>query len=114
MSNDHIYRIFYINQGKVYEIYARHISQSGMYAFLEVEDLIFGEKTSVVIDPAEERLKSEFSGVKRTYIPMHAVIRIDEVEKEGNAKIHDAEGSGDQVVGFPGSYIPTGSPPRDK
>jgi len=58
-------------------------------------------------------LKSEFSGVKRTYIPMHAVIRIDEVEKEGNAKIHDTEGSGGQVVGFPGSYIPPGKPPGD-
>ena len=58
-----------------------------MYAFVEVGDIIFGERSKLVVDPSEEKLKSEFSEVKRTYIPLHAVIRIDEVEKEGKAKI---------------------------
>ena len=78
-----IYRIAFYNQGNIYELYAREVRQSSMYAFVEVEDLIFGERTSVVVDPSEEKLKAEFEGVQRTYIPLQAVIRIDEVTREG-------------------------------
>ena len=77
-----IYKVIFYNQGELYEIYARQVSQGNLYGFVEIEQLVFGEKTSLVVDPSEERLKSEFSDVKRTYIPMHAVVRIDEVEKE--------------------------------
>ena len=42
-----------------------------------------------LVDPSEEKLKAEFQGVKRSYIPMHAVIRIDEVEDSGPARIRD-------------------------
>ena len=94
------YRVSFLNQGKVYEVYARKIHQSGLFGFIEIEDLVFGEKTALVVDPSEENLKSEFEGVKRTYIPMHAVLRIDEVEKTGVAKITDAPAS-DKIAPFP-------------
>jgi len=83
-----IYKIMFTNQGKVYEMYAKTISQGGLFGFVEVEELIFGEKTTVVIDPSEEALQREFAGVERTYIPMHAILRIDEVEKRGSSRIH--------------------------
>ena len=86
-----IFKIIFYNQGKIYELYARGIDQSGMLGFVVVEELIFGERSSVVVDPSEEKLANEFSGVKRTYIPMHSVVRIDEVEREGANKIHGQE-----------------------
>ena len=89
MSKKSTYRVSFHNQGKVYEIYARKVHQSGLFGFIEIEDLVFGEKSSVVVDPSEEKLESEFSGVQRTYIPMHSMIRIDEVEKTGHPKKHD-------------------------
>lgn len=90
MSSDtHIYRIMFINQDKVYELYCRHIFQSDMYGFIEIEELVFGERSQVVVNPGEERLKNEFSGVKRSFIPMHAIIRVDEVEQEGEAQVRD-------------------------
>ncbi len=89
MSSKNLYRITYSFMDSVYEIYARKLCESEMFGFLEVEELVFGEHTSVVVDPSEERLKREFSGVKRTYIPMHAVFRIDEVDKIGEVKITD-------------------------
>lgn len=95
-----MYRVSFINQGKVYEIYAKQVSQSGLYGFVELEGLVFGERSSVVIDPAEERLQTEFAGVKRSYVPMHAVVRIDEVDKRGPAKI-TAAGEGGKVTPFP-------------
>ena len=83
-----VYKVIFINQGKVYEIYAKQVNQSGMWGFIEVEGLFFGEKSEVVIDPVEERLKKEFSGVERTFIPMNAVVRVDEVQKRGENKIN--------------------------
>lgn len=81
------YKVIFHSHGKVYEIYARDVHQSGLYGFIEVEKLLFGEKSSVVVDPSEEHLKSEFKGVHRCYIPIHAVIRIDEVDRQGHGKI---------------------------
>ena len=98
-----IYKIQFHNQGNLYELYAREISQSHMYAFVEVADIIFGEKSKFVVDPSEERLKQEFGSVKRTYIPLHSVVRIDEVDKEGVNKITDASSDkgGGNVAPFP-------------
>ena len=102
----HIYKVVFHNQGKVYELYAGEISQGELYGFVEIADIIFGERSSLLVDPSEERLKAEFEGVKRTYIPMHAVIRMDEVAKEGTNKIvGDTDGS--NVAQFPsGLYTP--------
>jgi len=98
-----VYRIVFVNQAQIYEIYAREIYQSDLYGFVEIEDLVFGERSQLVVDPGEEKLKSEFQGVPRSYIPIHSIIRIDEVEKEGIAKVREvgAAGSG-KVANFPG------------
>jgi hypothetical protein len=108
MSSKPIYRITFLNQGKVYEIYARRVSQTGaLFGFVEVDELIFGARKSVVVDPAEERLQLEFAGVKKTYLPMHYVLRIDEVDKQGIGKITNVEGS--NVAQFPvPMYTPSG------
>ena len=98
-ENQHIYRVLFQNQGQIYEVYARNIYQSELYGLVEIEDYTFSNKSQVVIDPSEERLRSEFEGVKRSFVPMHAVIRIDEVEKEGVAKITATDGS--KVTPFP-------------
>ena len=100
MAASHIFRILFINQGKVYEVYARKVNHGELFGFIEVEDLVFGERSSVVLDPSEERIKSEFSGVKRTFLPLHSVLRIDEVKKQGVSKITALEG-GASVAQFP-------------
>ena len=101
-----------MNQGKVYEIYSRSISHGELFGFIEVEELVFGERTSVVVDPSEERIKSEFEGVQRTYIPMHAVIRVDQVEKQGISKISAVEGG--NVTQFPMPLYTPGGRGGDK
>jgi len=101
MSKKPIYKIIFHNQGKVYEIYARNVQQGAMFSFIEVEKLIFGEKSTVVVDPSEEILKSEFSDVTRTYIPLHSVIRIDEVQKQGVSKVVDVSNKGKNIMPFP-------------
>jgi len=112
MAISHIFRIMFVNQGKVYEVYARRVSHGELFGFIEVEELIFGERATVVVDPTEERIKGEFDGVKRTYLPLHSILRIDEVKKQGVSKITALEGSSANVSQFP---LPMYSaPPPDK
>lgn len=111
MAVSHIFKVVFTNQGKIYEIYARKVSHGELWGFVEVEELIFGEKSTVLVDPGEERIKAEFEGVKRTYLPMHSVLRIDEVRKQGISKISAADNS--NVTQFPlPVYTPGGEPPR--
>lgn len=106
MSKQRLYRIQFNSQGQVYEVYARQVSHGGMMGFVEVEKLVFGEKSSVVLDPSEEKLKTEFENVERFYVPLHAVIRIDEVSKQGAARIHAAHGESAKVTPFPLYTVP--------
>jgi len=105
MSDKPVFRIVFVNAGKSYEIYAKSVHQGHIYGFVEVEELLFGNRSGIVVDPSEEKLKAEFEGVTRTQIPMHSVIRIDEVEKQGVAKITEATGS--VVTPFPMPAAPT-------
>lgn len=108
-----IYRIIFVQEDKIYEIYARYISEEPLMGFIEVEELLFGETvSSIVVDPSEEKLKAEFSDVSRTYIPMHSILRIDQVQKEGTAKIKSSESeTKDNIRQFPGKFK---QPLRDK
>ncbi|HCH23670.1 MAG TPA: DUF1820 domain-containing protein [Oceanospirillaceae bacterium] len=98
-SENRIYKVIFANREEVFEVFARYVYPSDMYGFVEVEEYIFGERSKLLVDPSEERLKAEFAQVKRSYIPMQAIIRIDEVEKEGVAKVR---GSSDKLAAFPG------------
>ena len=100
MAIQSIYKVVFYNQNQVYEIFAKAIYQSEMYGFIEVEEFVFGERSQLVVDPGEEKLKSEFSGVKRSYIPMHSIVRIDEVDKEGTGKVTEIK-SGEKVTPVP-------------
>ncbi|MEM7352828.1 MAG: DUF1820 family protein [Acidobacteriota bacterium] len=109
-----LYRVSFFNQGQCYEVYARHVSQGGLLGFIEIEELVFGTTTQIVVDPTEEKLQKEFEGVKRVFVPMHSVVRIDEVEKEGVSRISPPpEGDDDSNVKvFPVPIYTPGGPSR--
>lgn len=113
MSARSLYKVVFLSQGKVYEIYARNVTQGTLFGFIEVERLVFGERSTVLIDPSEERIRSEFAGVRRSYLPLHSILRIDVVEKQGISKISAAEGS--NVSPFPTPiYAPAPSGDADQ
>ncbi|SEQ42135.1 hypothetical protein SAMN04488038_106123 [Solimonas aquatica] len=87
-----LYRVSFMNKGQVYEIYAREVSHGAMLGFVEIGKLVFGEQSTLVVDTSEEKLKQEFAGVERFYVPVHAVVRIDEVNKQGPSRIVEGEG----------------------
>ena len=98
MSDETVYRISFLSQGEVYEVYARGVGQGQLFGFIEVEELVFGERTKLLIDSSEERLKTEFEGVRRSFIPIHSVLRIDEVDRAGAGRIR---AGGGKVSTFP-------------
>lgn len=97
----HIFRVSFLNNGKVYQLHAQQVAQGDLYGFVSISDLLFDEHTAIVIDPAEEKLKAEFAGVERLMLPMHAIIRIEEVESRGQNKILDIDGKVTNVTPFP-------------
>ena len=102
MSETRLYKISFINKDKIYDMYAKQVYESDLYGFLAIEEIVFGNASEILIDPSEEKLKAEFSGVKRSFIPLHSIIRIDEVKERGLCKITDYDG-GDNVTAFPSS-----------
>jgi hypothetical protein len=107
MTDEPIYRIIFSQFGKSYELYARYISEDHLMGFIEIEEIVFKDDAkNVVVDPAEEKLKAEFKGVKRSYIPLHTIWRIDEVSKLGVAKVKDLDEKASNITPFPNIYQP--------
>ncbi|WP_395339073.1 DUF1820 family protein [Ningiella sp. W23] len=86
-KSEAIYRIQFISNGERYELYVKELVSSQVFGFIEIGDFVWDNHTELVLDPSHEKLKDEFSKVKRSFIPMHNVLRIDQVEKQGSAKI---------------------------
>lgn len=100
MSEKILYRVAFLNLGKVYEMYCNSVSSSGLFGFLEVSGLVFGDKNALVVDPTEEKMRDEFEDVEVLHLPMHSVLRVEQVRKKGQAVIRDRE-SGEKVTPFP-------------
>lgn len=101
-----VYRVLFLQQGQLYEIYAGEVASSPIFGFLEVADLRFS-RSEIIADPSEEKLQQEFAGVTRILIPYHAVVRVDEVEKAGASRVAASVQS--SVTPFP---FPVASPKR--
>lgn len=96
-----LYKVTFFNQGKVYELYARHVASSSLWGFTEVGELVFepaGE--GLVVDPTEERLRDEFKDTRMLHLPMQAIVRVEEVDKRGALAIRDGA-TGEKITPFP-------------
>jgi len=99
-DNEKLYRIAFLNNGKVYELFCTGVCTSGLLGFIEVSGLELGDKDSLVVDPTEERMRDEFDGVEVLHLPLHSVLRVEQVKKKGQLVIRERE-SGEKVTPFP-------------
>jgi hypothetical protein len=76
---------------------ARHVGSGALWGFTEVGELVFDVHDGVVIDPTEERLRDEFGNTRVLHLPMHSIVRVEEVERKGQSAIRDAT-TGEKVV----------------
>ena len=93
MASKRVYRVKFASEGKIFELYARVVGAGSILGFIEISDLVWGRRSEVIVDPGEQELKNEFAGVRRIQVPIHAVVRIDEVEKSGGAKVLPLSGA---------------------
>ena len=100
MAEKRLYKIIFLNQGKVYELFGRKVASSELWGFIEVADLIFETGESLVVDPTEERMRQEFEGARALHLPIQSVLRVEEVDRRGPCLIRDRE-SGEKVTPFP-------------
>lgn len=100
MAKDILYRVAFHNHGKVYEVYCNSVSSSALWGFLEIAGMVFDSSEAVVVDPTEEKMREEFADVEVLHIPLHGVLRVEQVRNKGKARIRDRE-SGEKVTPFP-------------
>lgn len=96
-----LYKVTFLNHGRVYALYARRVASSSLWGFTEVAELQFDVNDGVVIDPTEERLRDEFGDTSVLHLPMQSVIRVEEVERKGPSAIRDAATGESVVMAFP-------------
>ena len=96
-----LYKVTFLNHGKVYELYARRVASGALWGFTEVGELVFDVHDGMVIDPTEERLRDEFGNTRVLHLPMQSIVRIEEVEKKGQSAIRDAATGEKVVTAFP-------------
>ena len=99
-EKEQLFRIAFLNHGKVYELFCTGVCTSGLLGFVEASGLVFSEKDSLVVDPTEEKMRDELYGVEILHLPMHSVLRVEQVKKKGQPVIRDRE-SGEKVTPFP-------------
>lgn len=105
-NKDAIYRVQFLSGGERYELYVKELVTSNIFGFIEIADFVWDTHTELVLDPSHERLKDEFAEVNRTYVPMHNVLRIDQVDKKGSAKITPlTDKSSDKVTSLPSNRV---------
>jgi hypothetical protein len=100
MEDKPLYKIIFLNHGKVYELYSEAVNSSGLWGFIEVSGLVFEQGEGLVVDPTEEKMRQEFESARVLHLPIQSVLRVEEVEKRGQCLIRDRK-SGEKVTPFP-------------
>ena len=100
MAEKRLYKIIFLNNGKVYELFSEGVTSSGLWGFIEVSDLVFDMTEGLVVDPTEEKMREEFKDARVLHLPIQSVLRVEEVAKRGQCLIRDRK-SGEKVTPFP-------------
>jgi hypothetical protein len=100
MAAKKLYRVAFLHHGKVYELNCTGVASSSLWGFVEISGMLFDAGEALVVDPTEEKLRAEFADTNVLHVPMHSVLRVEEVRRKGQAVIRDSE-SGEKITPFP-------------
>lgn len=75
-----IYRIIFTQLETLQEIYAQYLSEETLMGFIEADTLLEFDSAQRIINPKE---------VRRCYIPLHNIVRIDEVSVHNSNEVRD-------------------------
>lgn len=75
-----VFKVYFFHMDKVYTLFAKEVNASGeLYNMCEISDIIFQRNKNLIV-PSEDEVRQEFSNIKKLLIPLHHLIRIDELE----------------------------------
>jgi len=80
------YKVSFARDNELYQVCARQVASSEWWGLIELSGFIFPENR-LVFNPGEDRIRREFSGILRTWIPYHAILRIDEVKDDTESEV---------------------------
>ncbi|MBZ4644220.1 MAG: hypothetical protein PWQ25_180 [Deferribacteres bacterium] len=79
--NERYFRIQFIDSKKeIMTFFAKSVNPSSYIGLIEVSNILYMD-SEILINPEDEKIRKEFKGVKRTFLPLSAIIRIDEIEE---------------------------------
>jgi len=77
-----IYRVHFTWKSKEVSLKARSLDLTHPY-FVSIKDLILPKNSSLIINPAEDDFRKEFSEAKHIMLPFQSVSLIEELPEEG-------------------------------
>jgi|GEM_PF-3381178 len=83
--SDIVYRTVFTHLDQVYTLYSQGISEETLVGFIEVDGILSMAQDIVMStenQEAHEVFRQQLQSIKRTYVPMHAVVRIDEMTRK--------------------------------
>lgn len=80
-KNSTYFKVQFIDGKKeLLTFYAKAVNPSSYIGLIEISDIMFMD-SDILINPEDEKIRKEFKGVKRTFLPLSSIIRIDEIEE---------------------------------
>jgi hypothetical protein len=80
-----IFRVHFTWKEKQYELKAHSLDMTHPY-FVSIKDLVLPEESSVLINPADDELRKNFSEVRQLMLPFQSVSLIEEFTEDPDAK----------------------------
>ena len=69
------------------ELYAEKVTNSDIFGFVEVSDIVFIDSSELIITPEDDKVRKIFKNITRTLIPLASVARIDEIQMPTNTSV---------------------------
>ncbi|MDI9347787.1 MAG: DUF1820 family protein [Methylacidiphilales bacterium] len=83
-----IYRIKFKTEDSVYELFAHNFYQADLFGFVVIEGITFTEfQSDIIANPSEEKLREEFKFTEKLFLPLHSILRVEQVSNNGLARI---------------------------
>ena len=81
-----IYRVYFKWKDKDVELTAKSLDLSHPY-FVSIKDLVFVDKSSLIINPAQDDVRRDFGKANHLMIPFQTVTLIEEINEETGKKL---------------------------
>ncbi len=83
-----LFKIHFLDEEKKKNIiYSSKVNPSSFLGLIELSDIVFLDTSEILITPDDDKIRKEFQDVERTFLPINAIIRIDEIVLENETPV---------------------------